>query len=716
MTDDTSAEQQAMMLFEVFQQVMGGEEEEDEEDERVQCPICNKYHEPTEQHDAANKAEACSHGCLVVYIAHHCPICLEDPAGPPMVAMPCGHLVCTADFKELGGYLGEKPKDEDRPSLRRARERREERRMDPNHFMQQLNLMRMMGIPPFGFGMPPGFTGFDSDDDEDDDDEDYDDEDDSDEDDSEEDDSDDDDDDSEGSCPPLERVGGSGDDSDAGSVPPLEPVRRDNGGDDSDDDSMPPLIARNDNGSGDDDDDSMPPLLPRDCSDDDSDDDESLPPLITRRSHSSSDDDDDDASLPPLLAGNGDLSSDEEGSAGSVDGDSDDDDNSMPALSHMDGRLVQDDDDSLPPMAKCITSRKDDSSDNESEEEVEEEEEEVKLPYPALKHIGDASCAHTVLTIGEYWELPEAQRDVALGGAWLLLPSEENEDFSTLLYTTLDKSIHMGVFGRESRLVVNDEQGVLVCEPKKADANKSVIWDVNLERTERVCEIPTNAQVTSNGEGGVWTLTSSGGTKELSFYDVDNPTGSIMDVLPESSYIIQDPLGAVWIHVRKKGSMEMEPGLYYFLGRGQITIINSIQQDAKCSPGTEGVCVATNVHGQVELSNVGIGPVPAPVMLPFAGSSKDIRIIPREIDDGMYVHCRKDNCWKLCLLEESGQFKDICYCPEDARVVGDGQGGAWILKRTGASHQSRMLVSVSNIGVVRDHGLAFPPGSKICGL
>jgi hypothetical protein len=29
----------------------------------------------------------------------------------------------------------------------------------------------------------------------------------------------------------------------------------------------------------------------------------------------------------------------------------------------------------------------------------------------------------------------------------------------------------------------------------------------------------------------------------------------------------QDLLGAVWIHVRKKGSTEMEPGLHYYAGR-----------------------------------------------------------------------------------------------------------------------------------------------------
>ncbi len=81
------------------------------------------------------------------------------------------------------------------------------------------------------------------------------------------------------------------------------------------------------------------------------------------------------------------------------------------------------------------------------------------------------------------------------------------------------------------------------------------------------------------------------------------------------------------------------------------------------------------------------------------------------------MHCRNDNRWKLCLLDHSGQFNEICDCPKDARVVGNRKGGAWILKHTGASHQRRMfasLVSVSETGIVRDHGLALAPRFVAC--
>jgi hypothetical protein len=56
-------------------------------------------------------------------------------------------------------------------------------------------------------------------------------------------------------------------------------------------------------------------------------------------------------------------------------------------------------------------------------------------------------------------------------------------------------------------------------------------------------------------------------SRNFFFYSVHTPTGSGMDVHPEASYSIQDPLGAVSIHVRKKGRTEMEPGLHYYAGR-----------------------------------------------------------------------------------------------------------------------------------------------------
>ena len=388
---------------------------------------------------------------------------------------------------------------------------------------------------------------------------------------------------------------------------------------------------------------------------------------------------------------------------------------------------VEDSDDgSMPNLNRVGADTNGDGRRNETREvdeaddisEIDDDEEEV-IPFPVLERVRGASRAPTIFTREEYLALPEAQRDFEAGGAWIMIPSGHNEDFSTLVYTNQDKCIHIGVFARESRLIVNNNESVLICAPK-TDSNQSDIWLVDLEKSERLYEVPTNAQCVSDADGGVWALTPTGGTKELSYYNrEDCPTGSVVHMLPESSYIVMDPMGGVWAHVRKKGTVDMEPGLYFYAFGGGHSLISTIDQDAKCTTGADGVCVVSSASGQAQLTNTVLGETPRPVILKNCAASKDIRVVPREKEEGdrtLYVHCRVKNRWKLCLLDESDHLSDICDCPKDARVVGDGKGGAWIFKRTGASHQMRMLTFVTSSGITRDHGLSFPPGSKMADL
>jgi len=675
-------------------------------------------------------------------LTHHLFHYTEDPAGPPMIALPCGHLVCQLDFQKLGGYLGDKPSDQpnnDRPRRSSSFAERE------RNFISGLDMMRMIGMSPFGF--PDVFGEDDDDDDDDDEDDDY-------------VDTDDDDDDS---CPPLERVGRNNND-DAGeetddSMPPLEPVRR--AGNDaveehSDDDSMPPLQRRDGQVASEDeepveeeeeanDDDSMPPLMPRAVeSDDEEEDDDDMPPLmiparggnVAARGDGAavgdegppdlvvgagSDSDDEDVDCPALQSLRVDDSSDEEHSnVAAVD-----DNASIPALTHRgaESDSEEEKEEEPPALGSQVGQESDDESAvsevDEDDDISEVDEEEEVIPFPVLDRVRGAMRAPTSFTREEYLALPEAQRNFGSGGAWIMIPSGYNEDFSTLVYTNQDKCVHMGVFACESRLIVNNNESVLICAPR-SDSSQSDVWYVSLEMSEQKYEVPTNAQCVSDGDGGVWALTPTGGTKELSYYNaVGCPTGSVVHMLPESSYLIMDFMGGVWAHVKKKGTIEVEPGLYFYaLGAGH-SLISWIDQDAKCTTGADGVCVITSAGDQAQLINIVLGETPRTVTLKNCAASKDIRVVPREKEEGdraLYVHCRLQNRWKLCLLNESGRLSDICDCPKDARVVGDGKGGAWILKRTGASHQMRMLVFVTPSGATRDHGLSFPPGSKIAGL
>ena len=43
------------------------------------------------------------YGALRVFATATCPICLEEHN--PVVALKCGHIVCEADYEQLGGYL-----------------------------------------------------------------------------------------------------------------------------------------------------------------------------------------------------------------------------------------------------------------------------------------------------------------------------------------------------------------------------------------------------------------------------------------------------------------------------------------------------------------------------------------------------------------------------------------------------------------------------------
>lgn len=594
-------------------------------------------------------------------------------------------------------------------------------------------------------GMPFGFPGgFQEEDDEDEDDyEDSDDE----------------------SCPPLERVGGGGvaaanDDDDGedsdGSMPPLEPVRHGvSNSSDDDDDSLPDLqgmdggvVRDNEEGGEDSDDDSMPPLMPREAESDDDDDDDMRPRTgnVSRASPAarssnatgnrgsnvaSAVESDSDDGCPALeRVEMDDISSDEEptrgranvatGARGSND---DDDDDSMPELTPRGdesgseggrgnqqprtrgGRAghMSDDGSTVPPSEIS---------------EIDEDEDEEEIPFPVLDRVGNALRAPTTFTREEYLALPEAQRNLGAGGAWIMIPSSYNEDYSTLVYTNDVKCVHIGVYARESRLIVNENRSVLVSSPQP-DSTLSSVSLVSLEESENKYEVPTNAQCVSDGDGGLWALTPTGGTKELSYYSADSPSGSVVHMLPESSYLVMDPMGGVWAHVRKSGNVDVEPGLYYYVFGMGHNLISQPDQNAKCTTGADGVCVMTTLGGQVQVSNVVLGETARPVSLKNCAASKDIRIVPREKEEGdraLYVHCRVKNRWKLCLLDESGRFSDICDSPKDARVVGDGKGGAWIFKRTGASHQMRMLTFVSSSGATREHGLSFPPGSKIAGL
>jgi hypothetical protein len=55
----------------------------------MRCPVCRKG--PRDKTG------------FLVYVEAECPVCLEKTS--PLVALPCGHVICQDDFKTIGGIL-----------------------------------------------------------------------------------------------------------------------------------------------------------------------------------------------------------------------------------------------------------------------------------------------------------------------------------------------------------------------------------------------------------------------------------------------------------------------------------------------------------------------------------------------------------------------------------------------------------------------------------
>jgi hypothetical protein len=81
------------------------------EPKKLKCPNCMSEHAycPAPALSTGSRMrlqDRYSHNARAVFFSGSCPICLEDPIEPPMVAFACGHLICVDDFKKLGGRVG----------------------------------------------------------------------------------------------------------------------------------------------------------------------------------------------------------------------------------------------------------------------------------------------------------------------------------------------------------------------------------------------------------------------------------------------------------------------------------------------------------------------------------------------------------------------------------------------------------------------------------
>jgi hypothetical protein len=89
----------------------------------LKCPVCAEPYLDYYDSDHPNRLPArktpqscCSHGATMIFIKlDSCPVCMDDMVEPPVVALPCGHVICQADFVTLGGIVGPRPSHKPEP-------------------------------------------------------------------------------------------------------------------------------------------------------------------------------------------------------------------------------------------------------------------------------------------------------------------------------------------------------------------------------------------------------------------------------------------------------------------------------------------------------------------------------------------------------------------------------------------------------------------------
>jgi hypothetical protein len=383
-------------------------------DPRVKCPVCNYPHDEVDLSQSSSSKfqpqiqHLCSHGASMIFTKADCPVCMEDQIGPPVVTLPCGHILCVQDFQRLGGRTGqyanqipEPPQQTQLQPQPDGAEQFEEQYAEqiqqlfqefqiddrqPEQFEEQIQLLfqeflddrqRVLSFDSYLMST----IGYEDDEDNEED-------------------------DSLQGMPPLiihqnEQVRGQhphafvanndsfSEEEEESSIPPWIALLKDdliNGNDiplgpdsDSDDDDGPPplLARRNDSdttsGDGDDDDDdSLPPLLPRQydsegtttSSDEEEEVNGSPPSRITTLPLANDEDDEDDDSLPPLLPRK-----------------NDDDDSVPPLLPRQNDDSFMSssssDDESMPPLLGRRGDNNDSSDDSSHDSRQEQRQEEA---------------------------------------------------------------------------------------------------------------------------------------------------------------------------------------------------------------------------------------------------------------------------------------------------------------------------------------------------
>jgi hypothetical protein len=94
----------------------------------------------------------------------------------------------------------------------------------------------------------------------------------------------------------------------------------------------------------------------------------------------------------------------------------------------------------------------------------------------------------------------------------------------------------------------------------------------------------------------------------------------------------------------------------------------------------------------------------------------DVQAIVDDGKEGVYVHCRRSDRWKLCHATTSSRaIQDVYDCPKNSKICSDTMGGVWVWKKVGKLG-GRCLAHVDDSGTTHERDGKFPVGSVMGGM
>jgi len=319
-------------------------------------------------------------------------------------------------------------------------------------------------------------------------------------------------------------------------------------------------------------------------------------------------------------------------------------------------------------------------------------------------------------------------KDPPKNGAWLLKPKSGNDNLVELVYAYVDeskaKSKVYGEFVKGATLISGLDGSTWVYARNATSNNWEIYLVKEIDLQVKMYDFEDAAKLAIDGKNGLWALCpNDDGVKpgrNLVLINSRNPEGKhIRGHIPSTSHLIMDRSGGTWLVVplEELPAASLQPGLWHFTPSTSNRVLDDVSVDAKitCDSVRRGLWILSPS-----------GPEKSTLMhIDGDGSRKqdemdvdisNVRAIIDDGADGVYIHCRIGERWKLCRpAQGSGNLEEVFDCPKASWITSDGEGGVWVWKKIGKTG-NRMLMYVDSDCKTYEREERFPAGSVMGGI